>query len=339
MTSAVGLLAFLFAFTTMPLVWAQLGMAWMTLVVTFIAIPLLDALLGPPRNNVFAATPSALARWLPRSQLLFQILLLAGATRMAPDLDMSSLLMLALAVGTATGGIGITVAHELGHRASMLDRAIARLLLASVLYAHFQVEHIRGHHVRVATAEDPATAPRGMHVYRFVVRSVLGGFVHACRLEALRLQQRGQAAWSPANQVLAGLLVSAVIGAACFVLGGAMGLVLFLLQAAWAVVLLEIVNYIEHYGLRRRREGARYEPVSIGHSWNADFAASNWFLLNLQLHSDHHAHMARPYEQLRTQREAPQLPAGYPAMVLLALVPPLWFRVMNRRLVSPQAVP
>jgi alkane 1-monooxygenase len=337
MPAAIGLLAFLFAFTMMPLVWAKLGVAWMTLVVTFIAIPVLDGLLGAPRRNVFAATPSALARWLPRSQLLFQILLLAGATRMAPGLDMPSVLLLALAVGTATGGIGITVAHELGHRASKLDRAIARMLLASVLYAHFQIEHIRGHHVRVATPEDPATAPPGMNVYRFIVRSVLGGFVHACKLEALRLQQRGQAAWSPAHRVLAGWILSAAIGAACLAAGGTMGLVLFVLQAAWAVVLLEVVNYIEHYGLRRRREGTRYEPVSIRHSWNADFAVSNWFQLNLQLHSDHHAHMVRPYEQLRTRPQAPQLPAGYPAMVLLALVPPLWFRVMNRRLMSQEA--
>jgi alkane 1-monooxygenase len=115
-------------------------------------------------------------------------------------------------------------------------------------------------------------------------------------------------------------------------LGGISGLLLFALQAAVAVVLLEIINYIEHYGLQRRRIEGRYEPVLEQHSWNADFIVSNWILFNLQLHSDHHAHMRRPYEELRTVHDAPQLPAGYPAMVVLALIPPLWFAEMDPRL-------
>lgn len=332
MLAAVGLLFFLGVFTLAPIAWATVGAPWAPLAFAFAVIPLLDAALGRARGNVFAGASAALVRWVPRAHLLFQALLLVGAIRLAPALDVGALVLFALAVGTITGGIGITVAHELGHRRSRLDRAIARTLLASVCYGHFLVEHIRGHHVRVATADDPASAPQGMNVYRFIVRSVIGGLAHAWRLEALRLRSTARRAWSPRNAVLSGLLASAALAALAYGAGSLHGLGLFVLQSVWAVVLLEIINYIEHYGLRRRKIGGRYEPVAAHHSWNADFAVSNWLLFNLQLHSDHHARAGRPYERLRTQPQAPQLPAGYPAMVLAALLPPLWFRLIDPRL-------
>ena len=131
--------------------------------------------------------------------------------------------------------------------------------------------------------------------------------------------------------MLTGSLCSLALAAAFAALGGWPGVLLFGLQSLWALVLLEIINYVEHYGLQRRRVGGRWEPVREEHSWNADFTVSNWVLFNLQLHSDHHARMNKPFEQLRTIADAPQLPAGYPAMVLLALVPPLWFAVMDPR--------
>jgi alkane 1-monooxygenase len=257
--------------------------------------------------------------------------LLAEALRLAPELPMGQLVVFALAVGTVTGGMGITIAHELGHRASLLDRVIAKALLVSVCYGHFFVEHVRGHHVRVATPDDPATAPRGMSVYRFIPRSVIGSFAHAWRLERMRLDRAGRSVWQPSNWVLTGSLLSIALLAVAWAVSGPKAALLFTLQAIWAFVLLEIINYVEHYGLQRRRVDGRYEPVREEHSWNADFAVSNWVLFNLQLHSDHHAHMSKPFEQLRTVPGAPQLPAGYPTMVLLALVPPLWFAVMDPR--------
>jgi alkane 1-monooxygenase len=231
-----------------------------------------------------------------------------------------------------TGGIGITVAHELGHRASRLDRALAKALLVTVLYGHFFVEHVRGHHVRVGTPDDPATAPRGMNVYRFWLRSVGGSFIHAWRLEALRLSRTGGSAWSLRNWVLTGSLLSVALVAAAWLAAGEKGLAFFIVQGVFAFTLLEVVNYVEHYGLRRSRDGARYEAVAPRHSWNADYTLSNWLLLNLQLHSDHHAHMERPFETLRSMPQAPQLPAGYPTMVVAALVPPLWFALIDPRL-------
>ncbi|MGB3427685.1 MAG: alkane 1-monooxygenase [Burkholderiaceae bacterium] len=331
LTTLSGVL-FLAFFTLMPLQWVEMGAPWASIAVAFVAIPLIDALVGHPRRDAAQPRPIPFVRWIPRLQLPLQAALLIGAVRVAPELPMGQLMVFAFAVGTVTGGMGITIAHELGHRASRLDRAIAKALLVSVAYGHFFVEHVRGHHVRVATADDPATAPRGMSVYRFVVRSVIGSFAHALRLEQMRLHRSGRSAWHPSNWVLTGSLLSVVLLGAAWWMAGPSGALLFALQAVWALVLLEIINYVEHYGLQRRRIDGRYEPVREEHSWNADFTVSNWVLFNLQLHSDHHAHMNRPFEQLRTVADAPQLPAGYPAMVLLALVPPLWFAVMDPRL-------
>ena len=327
-------MAILALFTLMPLLGAQLGALWLPLAVTFAAIPLLDAWIGAARpGGGSAALPPPLARWLPRAQVPMQALLLWQAALLAPQLSAAELLLFALGVGTVTGGTGITVAHELGHRASRLDRWLSRLLLVSVGYGHFYVEHNRGHHVRVATGDDPASAPRGMTVYHFILRSVTGSFAHAWRLERMRLERIGRRAWHPSNWVLTGSVASlALLGLAGIAWGGA-AVALLAVQAIWAFVLLEIVNYIEHYGLQRRAlAGGRPEPVAPHHSWNADYAVSNWLLFNLQLHSDHHAHVDRPYETLRSMPQAPQLPAGYPTMVLVALVPPLWFALMDPRL-------
>jgi len=338
MLTAFGSVVFLALFTTMPLVWLDLGMPWMTLVVSFGAIPIIDALVGVRPINAFARMAPAAARWVPRTQLLFQSYLLVMAIRIAPELSWLQLVTFALAVGTVTGGMGITIAHELGHRSGTLDRVLAKALLVSVCYGHFFVEHVRGHHVRVATPEDPATAPRGMNVYRFLIRSIVGSFRHAWRLEALRLRHEGRAVWGSSNWVLTGTCWALGLAATAGMVGGAHGFILFVAQAFWAIVLLEIINYIEHYGLARRREGARYEPVGEQHSWNADYTISNWVLFNLQLHSDHHAHVRRAYESLRSSPSAPQLPAGYPTLVPLALVPPLWFALIEPRLPGGEAV-
>jgi len=331
MIAAVFGTLFLIFFALSPLRWVELGMPWLTLVITFLLIPLIDAAVGRPAPGQQVPVP-ALARWIPRLQLPLQTLLLVEALRIAPGLSLPDLLVFAVAVGTVTGGLGITIAHELGHRSAPFDRLIAKMLLVSVAYGHFYVEHNRGHHVRLATAEDPATAPRGMNVYRFIVRSVVGSFSHAWRLERLRLGHHGRGPWRPGNWVLLGAVLSCAMLVAVFATWGGRAALLFAMQAAVAIVLLEIINYIEHYGLRRQRVDGRYEPVRDEHSWNADWVVSNWILFNLQLHSDHHVHVQRPYEALRSAPTAPQLPAGYPTMVVLALVPPLWFVMMDSRI-------
>jgi alkane 1-monooxygenase len=329
--SAFGSILFLGAFALLPLHWVSIGAPWVPLLVTFIAIPLIDRWVGPPRGHSDGASV-AFVRYIPRMQLIVQSILLVQVVRIASNLEWGELVVFGLAVGTVTGGIGITVAHELAHRAERIDRFIAKALLVSVGYGHFVVEHVRGHHVRVGTPDDPATAPRGMSVYRFIARSVAGSFKHAWRLEKIRLQHERRPPWSLRNWVLSGSLLSLLMLAVAATFGGAKAALVLSLQAAWAIVLLEVINYIEHYGLQRRRINDRYEPVREEHSWNANYTVSNWLLFNLQLHPDHHTHVQRPFDQLRSVASAPQLPAGYPAMVLLALVPPAWYAVMNPRL-------
>ncbi|MBL8381950.1 MAG: alkane 1-monooxygenase [Burkholderiales bacterium] len=245
---------------------------------------------------------------------------------------------LGIAVGFVTGSFGITIAHELGHRPSRVDRALAQGLLMTVCYGHFYVEHNRGHHARVATPADPATARLGESFYRFLPRTVFGGIAHAWRLEALRLRAQGRWVLSPANRNLVYLAAQAGLCALAFAAAGMPGLLFFLVQAGVAVLLLELVNYVEHYGLvRQRAADGRYETVKPHHSWNADTWFGNALLINLQRHSDHHADSSRPYEALRSIATAPQLPTGYAGMILLALLPPLWFRVMDRRVAAARA--
>ncbi len=240
-------------------------------------------------------------------------------------------LALALGVGGITGSQGITFAHELGHSRSRLDRVLAWSLMASVLYAHFMVEHYRGHHPRAATDADPASARAGESLWRFLPRTLVGSLASAWRLEALRLRQlrRGWAR-SPL------LWVTVVQAAGLVALGallGKMALLFWVAQAAYAVFLLEAINYIEHYGLRR----APGQAFAVQHAWNADHRATNAVIANLQRHSDHHLHAWKPYETL-APLPGPQLPTGYAGCLFLATVPPLWFRAMQPRLRAMQGL-
>jgi alkane 1-monooxygenase len=230
----------------------------------------------------------------------------------------------------AGGGIGITVAHELCHRPRPVDRRIGFALLALVCYMHFGIEHVVGHHRRVSTPDDPTSSRLGESLYRFLPRTLAGSYASAWDFEALRLKKQKKPPMGLHNRMVGFLLVQVGVALALFLLFGVVGLLFFAGQAIVAVFLLETINYVEHYGLARReiRPGT-YEPVQPRHSWNADFVLSNLFLFKLQRHSDHHAHPLRPYQTLRHFDESPQLPYGYPTMVLLAMAPPVWRRVMD----------
>lgn len=238
----------------------------------------------------------------------------------------------ALAVGIVSGGIGINTAHELVHRRHAWERGLGIALLSLTLYAHFRIEHVHGHHRRVATPEDPATARLGEGVYAFYARTVPAQWRSAWVLEAERLARRGHSVWSWRNRML--WYTGAQLGLLVLVpaLFGPLALLFFLLQALVAVQLLETVNYVEHYGLERRptRPGS-FEPVRPKHSWDSAHRLTNWTLFNLGLHADHHTHAGKAYAELQPEPQSPQMPTGYSGMVLLALVPPLWHRVMDPR--------
>lgn len=240
----------------------------------------------------------------------------------------------AMSLGAATG-VSINTAHELGHKTHRGERWLAKLTLAPVAYGHFFVEHNRGHHVRVATPPDPASARFGESFWAFLPRTVAGGIASAWRLEARRLRQDGRSVWSPRNEVLHAWAISAALWGVALACCGPRVIPFLLIQAAYGASLLEVVNYVEHYGLGRRRlPNGRYERCSPEHSWNSNHVVTNLFLYQLQRHADHHAHPTRPYQALRHFAHAPQLPSGYATMILLAYLPPLWFRVMNPRVAA-----
>ncbi|HET8745585.1 MAG TPA: alkane 1-monooxygenase [Ramlibacter sp.] len=269
-------------------------------------------------------------RWVLRLFVPLELALLVAGGHAAAQASWPSVLGVALAVGFVTGAQGITFAHELGHSRNRADRALGWVLMTLVCYPQFMVEHYRGHHVRAATWDDPASARPGESLWAFLPRTLAGSLRSAWSLEALQLRRLGRS-WmaSPLAWATAAMLAWL---AALAVLGEWKLLAFWLAQSAFAVWLLETVNYIEHYGLQRRVQAdGRREPFGVAHAWNADHLLSNSLLANLQRHSDHHVHAWKPFAALEAL-PAPQLPTGYAGCILLAAVPPLWFSVMERRL-------
>lgn len=239
---------------------------------------------------------------------------------------------LVLTLGLMRGLIASIVSHELMHRGSRLEWLLAEVLMGLSTYPHFCIEHVYGHHTRVATPDDPATARYGESIYRFFCRSIPGAVAGAWRIETRRLQRKGRPGWSSDNRMLR---YAVALGALYTVIGiawGVAGIVVFAAQSVVSILALETANYIEHYGLvRDRLADGRWERVQPWHSWDTSSRVTNALLLGLGRHSEHHLNARRPYHALRVRDDAPQLPVGYFAMAQLAFVPPLWFRTMNPR--------
>ena len=239
-----------------------------------------------------------------------------------------------LDVGVLSGTVGIVYSHELMHQKNRLERWLADLLLATVLYSHFRSEHLQVHHIYVATPRDAVSARYNETFYKFLLRVLPECLISAWKAEKALLARRGKTMWDRANPFWRYGALQLFFVAIAIAIGGWQGLLLFVVQAMSAVFQLEPTHYIEHYGLTRKYLGdGKYERVMPRHSWNAAHKASNWLLINLQRHSDHHYKPSRRFPLLQTysETEAPQLPFGYPLMTLAACVPPLWVRMMNPR--------
>ncbi len=253
------------------------------------------------------------------------------------ELSVVGKLGLAVSIG-CIGGIGINTAHELGHKRESHERWLSKIALAQSFYGHFYIEHNRGHHVRVATPEDPASSRFGENFYQFWPRTVAGSVKSAWRLEKKRYARKGQHPFRLGNDVLNAWLMSVVLWGAMVAVLGAGILPFLVVQAVVGLSLLEVVNYMEHYGMLRQKVGAgdrqRYERVDPSHSWNSNNIATNVLLYHLQRHSDHHANPTRRYQALRDYEESPVLPTGYAGMIVLAAVPAVWRRVMDPRVVA-----
>lgn len=323
-------------------VWGlALGGGWTFLTALFVfgLVPLLDLVLGRNTHNPAPDTPRSPARALLYRALVGStapalLALTAFGAWAVTHLALTPLELvgLTLSVGICTGGIGITAAHELIHKSAPVDRTLGKLLLMNVGYMHFFTEHLIGHHGRVATPEDPASARLGESFYRFYPRTVLGSWKSAWAIEQERLTRLQLPRFHWRNQMLWFTGLPLAWGGTLALLFGAWALPFFLAQCLVGFSLLELVNYLEHYGLARKPlPSGRYERVSVMHSWSSPQRLTNYFLVNLQRHSDHHVNAAKPYQELLHLEESPELPTGYAGMVLLALVPPLWHRVMDPR--------
>ncbi|GAC1519511.1 MAG: fatty acid desaturase [Marmoricola sp.] len=345
---------------------------WVGPIFLFIVVPAIDILVGldsanPPDDIIEALENDKYYRWITYLFLPLQYIafvgvfaLIAGynpiaevtgwfgathwvAQNISADLVRTLHLGVADKIGIALsmgvlGGIGINTAHELGHKKESVERWLSKIALAQSFYGHFYIEHNRGHHVRVATPEDPASSRLGENFYMFWPRTVTGSLKSAWRLEKKRYARKSTHPFHLGNEVINAWLMSIVLFGGIIAWFGWGSLPYLILQAVMGFSLLEIVNFLEHYGMCRQKVGPegkqRYERVNPEHSWNSNNIATNVILYHLQRHSDHHANPTRRYQALRDFKESPALPTGYAGMIVLAAIPPLWRKVMDHRVVE-----
>ncbi len=314
--------------------WALLLMP----IATWGVFSVIDAIKGVDTANPDPDTPDEALAWYTAITLIWapvQALTLFGViayVTMTGHLAWWELIAVAFGLGIMCGTIGIVYAHELMHRQSRLERWLGDILMAMALYSHFRTEHLLVHHRYVGTPRDSVTARYQENFYRFFGRVLRDGLPSAWRAEADRLARKEQPVWHRSNPFWRYGALQLGCAALAFVIGGWVGLAIFAYSAFIAIWQLELVNYVEHYGLTRKHLGdGRYEPTRTHHSWNSAHQASNWLLINLQRHSDHHTKPGRRFPVLQNigESEAPQLPQGYPVMTLMALVPSFWMNAMN----------
>ncbi|AZG48539.1 alkane 1-monooxygenase [Gordonia insulae] len=323
---------------------------WIGPILIYVLLPTLDVFFGPDGENPPDELMEQLEndkyyRYCTYAYIPFQIASVVFACYLWTadnlswlgidgGLGLVSKIGVALTIG-AMGGIGINTAHELGHKKDSLERWLSKITLAQTFYGHFYIEHNRGHHVRVATPEDPASSRFGENFWMFLPRSVFGSLRSAWELEAKRMQRLERPVWHPSNDVINAWGMSVALWGVLAVVFGWEILPFMAIQAVYGFSLLETVNYLEHYGLLRQTTASgRYERCSPRHSWNSDHICTNIFLYHLQRHSDHHANPTRRYQTLRSFDEAPSLPSGYASMITLAYFPPVWRKVMDHRVLD-----
>jgi alkane 1-monooxygenase len=314
---------------------------WLGPVVLYGVIPLFDALIGddtsnPPESIVAQLESRPYYRWIVYAYIPLQwaATVLGAWVAVSGTLAWWEIAGLVTTIGIING-VGINTAHELGHKKEALERWLAKLTLAPVAYGHFFVEHNRGHHVRAATPEDAASSRMGETFWAFLPRTVIGSLRSAWELESARLERNGKSVWHWSNHNLQAWSMTVLLFGALTVWLGWAALPFLIAQALFGLSLLEVVNYLEHYGLLRQKTAdGRYERVQPTHSWNSNNTVTNLLLYQLQRHSDHHANPTRRYQSLRHFDESPQLPSGYATLIPIAYFPFLWFWLMDKRVVA-----
>ncbi|MBN8185853.1 alkane 1-monooxygenase [Salipiger thiooxidans] len=325
-----------------PLVWvgAVQGGLWVLLppLATWYLFSALDAALGLNEQNADPQTEDRHLLWYRAGVILWApvqfvtLFSLICYVAQSDHLGGWELFGVMFGTGVMSGSVGIVYSHELMHQRNRLERHLADWLLAMVLYSHFRSEHLLVHHLWVGTPRDAVTARYNEGFHRYYPRVLRECPASAFRAEAALLRRRGLPWWHRRNPFWKYLALQLAMLLLAVLLGGWMGLLFFVVQAGVAIWQLELTNYVEHYALTRRHlGGGRYEHVQPHHSWNSAHTATNWLLINLQRHSDHHYKPDRRFPLLQTyaEDEAPQLPYGYPIMTMAAMVPPVWRRIMN----------
>ncbi len=314
------------------------AMSWAGIILIHGAIPLADIAFGEDNSNPPDSAMKSLDQdpyyqaiahaFIPLQYAALALLAYQYSTK---ELPWYSRIGVAFTAGMVSGA-AINTAHELGHKSDKLNRTLSRISLAPAAYGHFAIEHNFGHHRWVATPKDPASSKFNESFWQFLPRTVIGGLRSSVVIETERLARRDKSFWSKDNELLQGWAMSAALYAAMYKAFGKKIIPFVALQAVYGFSLLEVVNYLEHYGLLRQQDDkGRFERTQPEHSWNSNHTVTNLFLYQLQRHSDHHAHPSRSYQLLRHFEEAPQLPSGYATMIMPAYFPPLWFAIMNKR--------
>lgn len=303
------------------------------LLFSFVCIPLLELVIPPSKSKNVVKNPIVYDLILYLAMPGYIGLFVLFLTTIGEETNMVSIIGKLSAMGLLCGIFGINMAHELGHRKSRFDQLLAQGLLWTTQYTHFFIEHNRGHHKRVGTPDDPATARKGEGLYRFWLRVIIKSYQSAWELEKSRLHRLGKSQWTLKNDMVLYGVTQLIL---LIVIAGVLGwnvLLLYGLACLIGILLLETINYIEHYGLTRKKITAvSYERVQDVHSWNSDHLLGRTLLFELTRHSHHHANSFIKYPLLESREKSSQLPTGYPGMMLLSMVPPLWFRVMDKKL-------
>ncbi len=313
---------------------------WLPVFFAWLFIPLLEVFIKPDPGNMSAAEEQLAKKNRGYDIVLYLVVavqyfsLYEFLTSMKYDmLTWQETLGRILVMGMLCGVFGINVGHELGHRVSKFEQVLAKALLLTSLYMHFFTEHNKGHHKRVATPEDPSSARMNEPVYTFYFRTIIFSYISAWHIANDETRKKYKRALSLHNEMIQFTLIQAAFLSILFFTFGGLVTLYFLASACIGILLLETVNYIEHYGLQRKATGAgKYERAMPAHSWNSDHVIGRIMLFELSRHSDHHYMASRKYQVLRHHEHSPQMPTGYPGMILLSLFPPVWFYVMNRRI-------
>ena len=310
------------------------------LIYSLIIIPFLELFIDPDVTNMNEAEEEIAKQdraydWILYTIVLLQIpiLFLFFYSMQEESLGWMDRVGRIATMGMLCGTFGINVGHELGHRASTFEKWLAKLSLMTSLYMHFYIEHNRGHHKNVATPEDPSSARLGETVYTFWFRTIFYSYLSAWKIANKEMEKKGRQKWSLENEMMQAHIIQFGFLLMIYFMFGFAVLGYYLIAAVMGILLLETVNYIEHYGLSRNQKAdGKYERARPAHSWNSNHIIGRMMLFELSRHSDHHYMASRKYQVLKHHEDAPQMPTGYPGMMLLSLLPPAWFMVMNKRI-------